>query len=163
MADAGEDTPQKVDAKLAAQWRARNAAQLAKIHAAAKGNLELQMLILGTIESYYDSQTAVAAQGTSIQAAMSKSSASSKAGKTASQLGGGQCVQIISPDMVIGKGRAVYHRWGKFLLEELIQFITGGELDTGKLTKKERYLEMLEFSLGITASTRIPTPEVKKA
>lgn len=49
---AGTPPSTRADSNMITQWRARNAAQRKRISLVIENNLELQMLVLSTIENY---------------------------------------------------------------------------------------------------------------
>lgn len=59
---------------LSSQWRKRNASQMRKIKENIAGNLELQMLVWSTIESYQAGAKVARSQSSTLAEAVSKKS-----------------------------------------------------------------------------------------
>ena len=55
-----------LDPHMKMQWRSRNTSQCKRIQKAVFNNLELQMLVLSTIEQYEASQECAQAHGTTV-------------------------------------------------------------------------------------------------
>lgn len=109
----GESPESKADTQMVTQWRSRNAAQCKRIGAAVQNNLELQQLVLSTIESYENSMKIAKHQGSSVM------DLTKKRKKHADR----DLATVSDADKEVGKGKVVYKTWPKKWYSERLCFI----------------------------------------
>lgn len=112
-AGSAESPETKADAKLVSHWRSRNAALCRRIQTAVMNNLELQQLVLSTIEAYENSQKIAKHSGSTVMDLTKKLKKSADA----------EGPVLSDADKEVGKGRLVYKSWPKKWYQELLCYI----------------------------------------
>lgn len=144
---------ERVNTQLSAQWRKRNASQMKKIKDSIGGNLELQMLVLSTIESYQAGAKVAKSQSSTLAEAVSKRMKRDKVQVEAdSDAESAEPLSITDWEKAIGRPRAMYSTWSKLWLCELLSYITDMKISMKMLLglgSKARHCELLELALGI--------------
>lgn len=128
------------------QWRSRNTSQCKRIQKAVYNNLELQMLVLSTIEKYEVSQKAAQANGTTV--ALMQQTPKAKKDENLED----KPFVISEPLKEVGRGRMYYNKWPKKqYLQELLCFMEPSfDMKTlAPLTDRMRLLELTEYALDI--------------
>lgn len=138
----------KLSSQLTSAWKSRNASQLRTIKEACTGNLELQMLVLQTIDRYKVGVATAGASGATVAQIMG-----AKKKTKPQQDGGGERFELSDASKVITRARAMYSKWSRQWLAELLHFITKGGLQYKDLMERfadrPRLLEMLERGLDV--------------
>lgn len=113
----------RADSNMVTQWRARNAAQRRRISSAIENNLELQMLVLSTIENYEAAKRVAEAQGVGVASFASRKKVKKEEKDEA----------ITEPNATLKKSRLLYCRWNKQWLKELLVFVSQGSVTMDSL------------------------------
>lgn len=153
MASSADAGAERVKTQLSAQWRKRNASQMRKIKESIAGNLELQMLVLSTIESYQADAKVARSQSSTLAEAVSKKNKRDRAQVAAdSDDEVSEQLAVTDWNKSVGRPRSMYSASSKLWLCELLCYMTDMKLPMKTLAglgAKSRHLELLELALGI--------------
>lgn len=138
----------KLSSQLPAAWKTRNACQLRTIKEACTSNLKSQMLVLQTIHRYKAGVATAGASGATVAQIMG-----AKRKTKPQQDNEGERFELCDASKVTTRARAMYNKWSRQWLAELLHLITKGELQYKEVVERfadrQRLLEMLERGLDI--------------